>query len=77
MNKQAKSKLIIVCTFISIFLSVILLNSNHVFATGGPGACIGADYNFTCGDTINQSCTMNGNLSSSGTCFTIGATPEC
>jgi len=72
MNKQAKSKLIIVCTFISIFLSVILLNSNHVFATGGPGACIGADYNFTCGDTINQSCTMNANISDDGnSCFNV------
>ena len=70
MNKRAKSKLIIVCTFISIFLGVILLNSNHVFATGGPGACIGADYNFTCGDTINQSCTMNGSISDDGnSCF--------
>ncbi|MBS3073285.1 right-handed parallel beta-helix repeat-containing protein [Candidatus Pacearchaeota archaeon] len=35
--------------------------------------CIGTTTNFTCGDTITESCTMNTNLTSSGDCFTIGA----
>ena len=35
--------------------------------------CIGATQNFTCGDTITESCTLSCNLNSNGTCFTIGA----
>jgi parallel beta-helix repeat protein len=35
--------------------------------------CVGATQNFTCGDAITESCTLNCNLNSNGTCFTIGA----
>jgi hypothetical protein len=35
--------------------------------------CFGATHNFTCGDTITESCTLTCNLKSNGTCFTIGA----
>jgi len=34
--------------------------------------CIGATQNFTCADVVNESCTMNCNLNSNGTCFTVG-----
>ena len=33
--------------------------------------CVGANYNFSCGQEVNESCTMDGNLSASGTCFKI------
>lgn len=35
--------------------------------------CIGATQNFTCGDTITESCALTCNLKSNGTCFTIVA----
>ena len=34
-------------------------------------ACIGSSLNFVCGDSITQSCSLNGNLSTSGNCFII------
>jgi len=38
-----------------------------------PCGCNNGTYNYTCGDTITESCTMNCNLESTGTCFNIGA----
>jgi len=35
--------------------------------------CDNGTYNYTCGETIMESCVMNCNLNSNGTCFTIGA----
>ncbi|MGB9707908.1 MAG: right-handed parallel beta-helix repeat-containing protein, partial [Candidatus Pacearchaeota archaeon] len=35
--------------------------------------CNNGTYNYTCGETITSSCTMNCDLNASGTCFTIGA----
>lgn len=35
--------------------------------------CVGASANYTCGGTIAQSCTLNGNLNCSETAFIIGA----
>ena len=36
-------------------------------------ACVGENYNFVCGDTLIESCTLNGNLSAVGNCFTSSA----
>jgi len=44
----------------------------HNFTTLSP-SCVGATANFTCGQTVTQSCTLNGNLSCNGTAFAIGA----
>ena len=38
-----------------------------------PCGCNNGAYNYTCGQTVNESCTLNCNLTSNGTCFTIGA----
>ena len=35
--------------------------------------CDNGTYNYSCGQTITESCTMNCNLNATGTCFTIGA----
>jgi len=35
--------------------------------------CVGATTNFTCGDTITESCVMNGSMSTTSSCFVIGA----
>ncbi|MBP7708471.1 hypothetical protein KA107_02205, partial [Candidatus Pacearchaeota archaeon] len=39
---------------------------------GTQNYCVGQNYNFSCGDTVNESCTLSGNMSSTGTCFTVG-----
>jgi len=36
-----------------------------------PG-CVSDNYTFTCGDTINESCTLNTDLTHNETCFTVG-----
>ena len=35
--------------------------------------CVGATQTFLCGETITESCTLNCDLSTNGTCFVIGA----
>jgi parallel beta-helix repeat protein len=45
-------------------------NKISAYATCG---CTTGIYNYTCGETINESCTLTCNLNSNGTCFTIGA----
>ncbi len=49
------------------------ISETRNFWVNEPFGCIGTNYNFTCGETVNESCIMNTNLTSSGTCFTIGA----
>ena len=41
--------------------------------SASPCGCDTGTYNYTCGETVNESCTLNCDLTSSGTCFTIGA----
>jgi len=36
-------------------------------------SCVGAVNAFVCGDTVTESCTMDSNLTSAGTCFSTGA----
>ena len=49
-------------------LTILLLLSGFAFAD-----CIGATQNFAYGDTITESCTMDGDMSGSGTAFVIGS----
>ncbi|MCX8193907.1 MAG: right-handed parallel beta-helix repeat-containing protein, partial [Candidatus Pacearchaeota archaeon] len=35
--------------------------------------CDNGTYNYSCGETVYESCIMNCNLDSNGTCFTVGA----
>ena len=35
--------------------------------------CFSGTHNYTCGEIVNESCTLNCNLNSTGTCFTVGA----
>jgi parallel beta-helix repeat protein len=35
------------------------------------GVCVGATKTFSCGDSVTESCTLNGHMASTGTCFTI------
>ncbi len=58
----------------------INLTGNYIVGDNGPVnltlrecGCDSGDFIYICGETIMQSCTMNCNLTSSGTCFTIGA----
>lgn len=53
--------------FMILFIAVFILN-----ILGVQAGCVGT-YEFFCGDTINESCIMNSNLTTTGTCFTIGA----
>jgi hypothetical protein len=40
----------------------------------GVSSCVGASRSFICGDLVNESCTLNGNMSASGTnCFSAAA----
>gem|GEM_PF-3460308 len=39
----------------------------------GTNGCVGATRTFGCGETVNESCTLNGSMTSDRTCFTIGA----
>ena len=47
--------------------------SAYGVATDSPCGCDTGTYNYTCGETVNESCTLNCDLTSSGTCFIIGA----
>lgn len=64
-------KSIFVFSFI-LFLIVILIS----LASAGPSTwCEGATYNFTCGEPINQSCTLTGNVSiNDSSCFQVRGT---
>ena len=58
------------------FITLFLLFLGAVFANPIcllQNCCIGATDSFACGDVVNESCTMNGNLSMSGGCLTAGA----
>jgi len=46
---------------------------DNVFITARENVCIGANYNFSCKEIVNESCTLNGTMIVNGTCFTIGA----
>jgi|GEM_PF-5523555 len=48
-----------------------LTAEENAFVTETPNYCIGTNFNFTCGDSVNESCVLNGNLTVNGTCFTI------
>jgi parallel beta-helix repeat protein len=37
------------------------------------GKCVGATKQFACGDSVTESCTLNGHMASAGTCLTITA----
>ena len=65
MNK--KISVLLVFIFL-IFLFIFFITPAKVLAD-----CIGATTNFSCGDTVTESCTLNQSSSSSGNCFTIGA----
>lgn len=41
-------------------------------AIAGDCECVGETLNFSCGETVNESCTMNCDMQSNGTCFTFG-----
>lgn len=51
----------------------IQLTMSGVEAPSVTPACVGATTNFTCGDTITESCTLNSNLTSAASCLIIGA----
>jgi hypothetical protein len=53
-------------------VQILYLYEDGIYWT--DGGCVGADYTFKCGQTINQSCTLNTNIQTNDTCFTIGAT---
>ncbi len=59
------------------FLMILAILIGNVNVTAIPKVsvcgCQGANYLFNCSNTVNESCTLNCNLNSSGTCFTIGA----
>jgi len=62
MDKRILTILIIVIGFVMGFV----LSAN--FARAG---CVSEHYDFHCGDIVNESCVMNLDLNSSGTCFHI------
>jgi len=54
-----------------LFLGMLCVAIFAISLASAANNCTGATYNFTCGSDINESCTMNGNMSSAGTCFNI------
>ncbi len=50
-----------------------LAAADSAFITARGNVCIGANYNFSCRETVNESCILNGSKIVNGTCFTIGA----
>ncbi|MFH1721615.1 MAG: right-handed parallel beta-helix repeat-containing protein [Candidatus Altiarchaeota archaeon] len=40
--------------------------------SSASAVCVGSTQNYSCGETITESCTLNSNLNTTGTCFTIG-----
>ena len=62
---QRMKFLISLSFFLSLFLVFLSVNSQ--------AHCIGSTTNFTCGDTVTESCVMNESDTAAGTCFTIGA----
>jgi len=60
---------------ILIFFGIILVLTMSfalVSANGADGYCIGATTNFTCGDTVTESCVFNASMDCSGTGFPFG-----
>jgi len=52
-----------------IHLVIFLISLNYAFAS----SCIGTNFNFTCGNGVyvNESCTLDGNLSAANYCFSL------
>ncbi|MDD5337570.1 MAG: hypothetical protein PHS02_03750, partial [Candidatus ainarchaeum sp.] len=55
-----------------LYFLILAFLMSAVFAVSN--VCVGATQNFTCGDTVTESCTLDGNISiDDSTCFSIGA----
>lgn len=56
---------------ILLFFVMLLLMINLSYFV--QASCVGSTYTFNCGDTINQSCTLNSNEATTGNCYTISS----
>ena len=59
-----------------IYFIIFLISLNYTFAS----SCVGANFNFTCGSSVNESCVLDGNLSAPTNCLSLvkdGITFDC
>lgn len=69
MTRKKFNKNLIKISFILVFLIALILFTKGVLAN----SCVGENYLFTCGDTINESCFLDGDIIANTFCFEIGS----
>ncbi len=57
----------------SVNVTTNMIDSNKVQLTLRNCGCGSSTFNYTCGETVTESCTLNCNVNATGTCFDIGA----